>query len=154
MFRYYKLVLLVVCPVVIAVTARSQDHSNPQSPKTNVQVLMRDKLTHMQRLLDGLVTDDFQLIAKEAELLRFVGKAASWQASDTKEYKMHSSRFASLTTQLGAAAQHNNRDAALLQYLQLNISCVDCHQYIRAQQWESDPLPQQSRVRANHTTSL
>lgn len=141
MFRYTMLALLVVCLVVFAVNARSQDSTKPQASKTNVQVLMRDKLTHMQKLLDGLVTDDFKLIAEEAELLRIVGKAASWQASDSEEYQTHSSRYERLTSKLEAAAQNSNREAALLQYLQLNISCVDCHQYIREQQWENNPLP-------------
>ena len=140
MFRSYKLLLLIFCAVV-AISASSQVSSEPQHEKTNVQALMRDKLDHMQKLLDGLVTDDFELIAEQADLLRIVGKAASWQAIDTAEYQTHSRRYANLTKNLEAAAKDSNRDAALLQYLQLNISCVDCHQYIRALEWESNPLP-------------
>ena len=140
MTRWYKLVLFVAC-LLIAIEAYSQVRSEPPTGKTNVQVLMRDKLTHMQKLLDGLVTDDFEAIAEQAELLRIVGKAASWQAIDTADYKTHSRRYTRLTRNLELAAVDGNRDAALLQYLQLNISCVDCHHYIREQQWESDPLP-------------
>ena len=140
MFRSYKLMLLVAC-LIVALKAYAQVRSEPPSGKTNVQVLMRDKLTHMQQLLDGLVTDDFDVIAEQAELLRIVGKAASWQAIDTPEYKTYSRRYTLLTRNLESAAADSNRDAALLQYLQLNISCVDCHQYIREQRWESNPLP-------------
>jgi cytochrome c556 len=140
MFRWYQLMLLVAC-LVFAIEAYSQVRSAAPDGKTNVQILMRDKLTHMQKLLDGLVTDDFAAVAEQAELLKIVGKAASWQAIDTAEYKMQSRRYTRLTEKLEAAAADGNRDAALLQYLQLNISCVDCHQYIREQQWERNPLP-------------
>ena len=133
MFRSCMLLLLAGTLIAISVRALSQDQLPAQIGKTNVQVLMRDKLTHMQKVLDGLVTDDFKMVAEEAEMLRIIGRAASWQTMDTKEYKIHSSRYARLTSNLIAAANSGNHDAALLQYLQLNITCIDCHQYIREQ---------------------
>ncbi len=139
MFRSFLLLLIIACLVALGVNARSQDKPTAQTGKTNVQVLMRDKLTHMQEVLDGLVTDNFDKIAEEAEMLRMIGRAASWQAIDTKEYKMHSSRYTRLTANLAKAAHSENRDAALLQYLQLNITCVDCHEYIREQRQTLEP---------------
>ncbi len=140
MVRYCILFLLITGLAALGVNARSQDKPTAQAAsKTNVQVLMRDKLTHMQKVLDGLVTDDFEKIAEEAEMLRILGRAASWQAIDTKEYKTHSRRYARLTSNLAAAGKRRNRDAALLQYLQLNVTCVDCHEYIRKQQHPLDP---------------
>lgn len=139
MFRYVLLLLFVVSLVAVSVNARSQDEPTVQAGKSNVQVLMRDKLTHMQKVLDGLVTDNFEKIAEEAETLRMIGRAASWQAIDTKEYRMHSKRYARLTSNLAKAANSDNRDAALLQYLQLNITCVDCHEYIRELRQSPEP---------------
>ena len=133
MFRYCAVALSVVCLVIVALNARSQNKLHTQPGKTNVQVLMRDKLTHMKAMLDGMLTEDVEKIAKEAEMLRIIGRAASWQAIDTEEYRTHSSRYARLLSNLTRAAQGKNYDAVLLQYLQLNISCVDCHRYIREQ---------------------
>ena len=133
MLRYFALPILAAGMVALAVNAHSEDKPDAPASKTNVQALMRDKLTHMQKVLDGLVTDDYEKIADEAEMLRIIGLAASWQADKSEEYKLHSRRYARLTSNLGAAAKQNNRDASLLQYLQLNITCVDCHDYIRAQ---------------------
>lgn len=133
MVRSFMLILIVVASISAAVNAHSQDEAKADPAKSNVQVLMRDKLNHMQGVLGGLVTEDFDAVAKESGMLRMIGKAASWQALDTKEYRGFSERYAVLTKNLNKAALDEDRDAVLLQYLQLNISCVDCHRYMAEQ---------------------
>ena len=115
------------------VIAASGEQAEPQSgkpAKTNVQSLMRDKLTHAQSVLDGIVTDDYDKVVEQAEMMRIISRAASWQAIDTDEYRNHSDRFQRITTELSDAAKAQNRDAVTLQYLKLTIGCIECHQYI------------------------
>ena len=134
MLRPSILILLVGVIAGIGAATHSATRTGAEPPKTNVQVLMRDKLTHAQSVLDGLVTDDFEKIAKAADMMQIIGRAASWQAIKTNAYKTHSDRFAKTTSKLAQAAENTNRDGVLLQYLQLTTSCVECHQYIREQQ--------------------
>ena len=117
MFRYGTPILLVTC--LVAAYARSQDKPTTPASKTNVQVLMRDKLTHMQRVLEGMVTENYEMISQEAKMLHMIGQAASWQSIDTEAYRTHSSQYARLTSSLTKAAESRNRDAVLVQYLQL-----------------------------------
>lgn len=131
MFRNGLLVLSLGCLLIVAYHAYSQDKAARHVDKSNVQVLMRDKLSHMQGVLDGVVTEEYEKIGEHAEMLRMIGQAASWQAMDTEEYRVHSKRYARLASRLTQAAEKEDHNAVLLQYLQLNISCVDCHQYIR-----------------------
>ena len=144
MLRPLILVSLAGCILALGMHARSDEQRDRKHPKTNVQVLMRNKLAHAQAVLDGLVTEDYDKIAEAADMMRMIGRAASWQAIDTNRYKTHSKRFASTTAKLATAAQNKNRDGALLQYLQLTTSCVECHDYIRAQQKARDLAPDDS----------
>ena len=136
MLRYYLYLLMVIVffSVIVAANGESEDAKPAQTAKSNVQMLMRDKLTRMQSVLGALVTEDFDKIKEEAEFMGLVGKAASWQTLDTPRYKQLTERYLTLTSELHRAAQDKNRDGTMLQYLQLNISCVDCHQYMAEHQ--------------------
>ena len=117
--------------LVVAASGEQTDDNQQQPATTNVQQLMRDKLTHAQYVLDGIVTEDYEKIAEHADMMRIISRATSWQAVDTDAYRSYSDRFQRITSKLVEAAQKQKRDAITLQYLQLTIGCIECHQYIR-----------------------
>ena len=50
--------------------------------------LMRKKLEHSQKVLEGIALNDFDKIAKNAEDLIDVSKAAEWRVLKTPRYEL------------------------------------------------------------------
>jgi cytochrome c556 len=92
---------------------------------------MRAKLTHSQRILEGVTLKDFSAIARHAEQLKALSFDASWQVLRTEEYVRHGEEFRRAADRLTHAANGENLDAALLAYFRLTQNCVDCHEHVR-----------------------
>jgi cytochrome c556 len=101
-------------------------------PKDNkVQQLMKKKLQHSQKVLEGIALNDFDLVSKNAEDLMQVSKEAEWRVLKSPEYEVNSNEFRRSTTALIKAAKDKNIDGAALAYVDLTLSCVRCHKHLR-----------------------
>ncbi len=118
-------------------TKSAGDKKGP--PVTTEQLLMRDKLTYAKDALDGLSLEDFDKVAKSAEMLRMVSKAASWYVLDSDEYLRYSKNFQEQATDLGRHARAKDLDAASLDYVRISLTCVECHKYVRAARAKQKP---------------
>lgn len=96
-----------------------------------LQDFMELKLDHSQEVLRGIVTEDFDLVAKHAQELSLLSQAASWRVFQTTEYLQHSSEFRRTADALTEAGRQKNLDAAALKYVDLTLKCVNCHKYVR-----------------------
>ena len=92
---------------------------------------MRDKLTYAKDALDGLSVEDFDKVARSAELLRMISKASSWYVMDSEEYHRMSKDFQEQAVDMERHAKARNLDAAALDYVRISLTCVQCHKYIR-----------------------
>jgi hypothetical protein len=106
---------------------------------TGKQVLMRDKLTHAKDTLEGLSVEDFDKVAKSAEMLRMISKAASWYVFDSDEYLRMSKDFQEQASDLERHARAKNLDAATLDYVRISLTCVQCHKYMRENKGKKKP---------------
>lgn len=95
--------------------------------------LMRKKLVQTQRILEGLTTEDYELIAKNARKLNKLTVLEKWVRANTLEYKSQLSMFQQANRELIRFADDKNLDGASLAYLQLTLTCVNCHKQVRAQ---------------------
>jgi cytochrome c556 len=102
-----------------------------QEPKKPRDLLMQRKLEHAQKVLEGVAVKDFDLIEKNADELIAISKRAEWRAFPTPEYTLRSEEFRRNCDLLNKAAKDKNVDAAALAYVQLTMSCVQCHKYLR-----------------------
>ena len=91
---------------------------------------MRQKLEYSKNILQGLVTEDFDLIARNAEALRDLGKR-KWTDHEAAEYRAQNQVFWFTAGALAAAAENKNVDGATLTYTQMMVSCVNCHKLMR-----------------------
>jgi hypothetical protein len=103
---------------------------NGEEPK-KVSNLMRRKLEGSQKVLEGLATNDPKLIAKHAEELIEISKEAEWKAIKTARYELHSNDFRRTAETLVQNAKDKNLDGAALTYVELTLSCLRCHKYVR-----------------------
>jgi hypothetical protein len=92
---------------------------------------MRRKLASSQKVLEGVALNDFDKIARHAEELIAISKAAEWRVLKTRQYELYSNDFRANADNLVRAARKKNVDAAALAYVDLTLTCVKCHKYVR-----------------------
>ena len=81
--------------------------------------------------LKGLVTEDLEQVAKEAQNMEMLSQDASWKVLQTAEYMQRSDEFRRSCKTLLSAAKKGNLDGATLAYVKVTLQCVDCHKYVR-----------------------
>jgi cytochrome c556 len=55
----------------------------------------------------------------------------AWRARESGEYEVLSAEFRKQAEALAKAAKDRNPDAVSLAYVQMTLSCVNCHKYMR-----------------------
>lgn len=128
------LVAVVIAAMIGAMTMRSQ--SQEQQELQDLSKFMRRKLGHSQKVLEGVVVKDFDMIAKNAQAMGLLSLDASWQVIQTAEYFQRSTEFRRTASTLERMAREENLDGAGLSYIQLTTQCFDCHKYVRDVQEE------------------
>jgi cytochrome c556 len=102
-----------------------------QEPKKNPDSIMRKKLEHTQKVLEGIAVKDFDLIEKHADNLMILSQKAEWKVLPTPEYALRSDEFRRNADSLARAAKDKNLDGAALAYVEMTMSCVKCHKHVR-----------------------
>lgn len=92
---------------------------------------MRLKLFHSEKTLEGLATEDFNLIAKHSQAMSLLCEDEMWSVLRTAEYDQRSNEFRRSVDAITNAAREKDLDAATLAYLDTTMKCVSCHKYVR-----------------------
>jgi hypothetical protein len=71
------------------------------------------------------------MIGKNADSMIAVGYLEKWVRADTPGYRSFIDDFQYANKLLSLGAREKNLDKATLAYLQLTVSCVNCHRIIR-----------------------
>ena len=116
--------MAVVLGIFAASTSSAQDANK-------VSDFMRAKLIHSQKVLEGLVRQDFDAIAKNSQEMSLLSQASNWQVLQTPEYRERSTEFRRSVDSLTEAAKKKNLDGAALAYVEVTMKCVTCHKYVR-----------------------
>jgi hypothetical protein len=99
--------------------------------KDTNESLMKKKLTHSQKVLEGLALGEFKKISTNAEKLIAISKAAEWKANKSAKYEVYSNEFRRLADKLIDKAKAKDLDGATLAYVEMTLNCVKCHKYVR-----------------------
>jgi cytochrome c556 len=99
--------------------------------QTAIQKLMTKKLQSAQKVFEGLATNNYDLIATNAEELIQVSKAAEFGVLKTPQYETHNNEFRRAAETLIEQAKAKNTDEAARAYVDLTLSCVRCHKHVR-----------------------
>ncbi|QDU74635.1 hypothetical protein Pan97_16470 [Bremerella volcania] len=127
-----KLFTLLVGAVLLATwTVSAVQSQEDDDIKPNVQEFMRVKLLHSQKVLEGLATEDYDMIAKHAQEMSLISRAEEWQVFETPDYLHYSEQFRRAADSVTKAAKEKNLDAATLGYVKMTTSCVECHKHVR-----------------------
>jgi hypothetical protein len=113
-------------------TTCAEEQKDKPKELTSNQALMRDKLTQVSRVLEGITLDEFGEVEEAAKTLRSISRATSWHIVDqTPQYKRLLKNFQEQATDLERHAQEQNAEAATLDLVRMNITCTHCHQHMR-----------------------
>jgi hypothetical protein len=114
--------LLLVCLTGLCGWGQAQKGENK---------LMREKLKNAQGVLEGLALNDFKKIVKHGEELIQISKNAEWQAIKSPRYELYSNEFRRAIEAMIEKSEAKNLDGAALSYVEMTLSCVKCHKYVR-----------------------
>jgi hypothetical protein len=110
----------------------------PDSPTSNatmqpasVAKIMAEKLKASQVLLEGLALGDFAKISRSAEKLVQLTRTEEWMVYKTPRYEVHSNEFRRAAEMILQKSEKKNLDGVAYAYLDLTMTCVRCHQYVR-----------------------
>lgn len=114
-----------------APASKEQAKQKPANKKAAMKAFMRKKLESSQSLLEGLVVEDFDLIAKGAKELKTTGAAAEFLVVNDPIYVGYADDFRRIVDKMDKAAKEKRLDGAALAYVDMTLSCVECHKYVR-----------------------
>ncbi|REK09950.1 MAG: hypothetical protein DWQ37_17775 [Planctomycetota bacterium] len=117
--------------VVLSAVALSAPLSTGAQPRNDLSDFMRVKLKHSQKVLEGLVEGNFDVIAKNAQDLSLLSLAETWQVLQTPQYVEYSRKFRQAADQLANDAKNKNLDEATKTFNLVTNRCVECHKYVR-----------------------
>ena len=109
------------------VNAAADDDDPETKPE---KPLMERKLEHAQGVLSALAREDFDALNKHADALLTLSEE-QWISQETPEYRAQLKDFWVVLEGVKSAADEKNIDGATLAYVQMTLSCVRCHKYLR-----------------------
>ncbi len=107
-------------------------------PNLSLSAFMRKKLDASSLILEGLTTEDTELILRGTKTLNQLSRAEKWQILSDPDYREFSSEFRSAVKKLTAAAEKKNFDNAALQWFDTIKCCIECHQHVRRERATQD----------------
>jgi hypothetical protein len=93
--------------------------------------VMREKLTHSQRILEAILISDFAMLERESTALSKATEAPGWFVLEGPEYQRQSAAFLRATRDLVEAAKGRDLDAAANHFTTLTMTCYQCHRYMK-----------------------
>lgn len=120
---------LVVLIVVLNVNPTRGKDDNPKGKGGSLW--MKQKLAASQNILGGLTKPDYEAIEKNAQSMIAVGYLENWIRAETPGYQLMLRDFEFANKSLVLAAREKNLDGATVAYMQLTLTCINCHKIVR-----------------------
>ncbi len=147
MFRTRPLAALALAAALLVASAGAGDDKPKADPKVDPKAkpddkaaVMKKKLTLSQKILEGLALEDFDKIKTGADDLILVRQQAAFMVGKTAKYEVYANDFQKHLEEIQKAAKKKNVEAAALGYVEMTLTCVRCHQYVRDEKIGAAPL--------------
>ena len=128
-----KIRLYILSGLALALSFAATPICSQSEPKVSTRDVMKFKLHHAERVLEGIATENYEVIADNAKKLKALSQEADWQLRQTPEYQKYTADFARHADALLLAGKNKNVDAATVAYFQMTVSCTTCHKYLRGE---------------------
>ncbi len=122
-------------PIVIATIAVALTSSGLLQSQTEVRTpektFMRLKLDPAKQILEGIATENYDMIVINAQRIQTLTLDEKWNLSQSERYIRNSDEFQRTVKAITDAAREKNLDGATLAYTKMTFSCVGCHRDLR-----------------------
>ena len=118
---------------VFAQDAKSRSGATAGQTKKEpiLRKFMRKKLEASNNVLEGLVTDDLDLVERGAKRMLRMSKAEQWRVSNDPTYARFSKEFQQTVDRLTEKSNKGSVDGAALAWMDVTLSCIECHEWVR-----------------------
>ncbi len=123
--KFFLLASLFLFLLIVSVGS-AEDKADPATAK-----IMEQKLRLSQAILAGVVKEDYPAISTNADRLLELAKV-QWIRNETPEYRVQLKDFWIVLEGVKSAAEDKSGDGVTLAYVQMTLTCVKCHKYLRS----------------------
>ncbi|HEY8503485.1 MAG TPA: hypothetical protein VIL46_02810 [Gemmataceae bacterium] len=117
--------------LVFTLAATAGHGQEKDAKKEGIAGVMQRKLAHAQKVLEGVAVNDFDKVVSNAEDLIRASREAGWMVLTTPRYELYSNEFRRSAESLVKYGREKNTDGSALAYVELTLTCVKCHKYVR-----------------------
>ncbi len=110
---------------------RADEPEKEKSQHGEPSFWMKKKLQYSEEILAGLASEDFEQIRSAAKAMNALSQVEKWTHLARPDYRTLLSIFRDANETLIIEAEDEDLDGATLAYMQLTLSCVNCHKIVR-----------------------
>lgn len=99
--------------------------------ETAMKSFMRQKLAASNDILEGLCTDQLEMVEAGAEVLLKMSREERWRASNDMLYRRYSTEFTDAVTDMKEKAKAQSIDGTSLAWINATMKCLKCHEWVR-----------------------
>lgn len=102
-----------------------------QGESATEAALMRAKLASSNKIVEGLMTQDFGLVETGAQELAKICEATGWHAEEDQVYAHYRDELRRISQKLVQLAADEDQHGATYTYMHSITTCTSCHDYCR-----------------------
>ncbi|MBL8817526.1 MAG: cytochrome c [Planctomyces sp.] len=118
-------------PVSAPQLQTGDDEIAAQPQKQDVEEFMARKLKSSQRTIEGVMTNDFQLIRDECSKMVDLSRHAAWKQLASPVYIQDTADFVAAAEFLEKMAAAEDAEGTSMAFSRLTASCANCHLHVR-----------------------
>jgi len=100
-------------------------------PEGALKRFMRQKLQASNLILEGLCTEDLQMVSDGAETLMKMSGEERWRVSNDIMYRRYSTEFVHAVEELQKEAEDNDMNGTSMAWVNVTMKCLKCHEWVR-----------------------
>jgi len=100
-------------------------------PRKGLSKFMRQKLEASSTVLEGLCTEDLELVSKGSKVLLQMSHEERWRVSADMLYRRYSNEFSAAVEELLKESEDQDMDGTSLAWVNVTMKCLKCHEWVR-----------------------
>lgn len=102
-----------------------------EEPAPILQKFMRQKLRASSQILEGLCTEDMEMISGGTETLLKMSREEQWRVSNDVMYRRYSEQFVNAVEEMQKEVEDQNMDGTSMAWVNVTMKCLKCHEWVR-----------------------
>ncbi len=102
-----------------------------EDPKHILSKFMRQKLQASSQILEGLCTEDLEMVSEGSAVLLQMSNEERWRVSNDIMYRRYSQEFATAVEELQKESKDQDMDGTSLAWVNVTMKCLKCHEWVR-----------------------